>query len=74
MPLAEAAELATAFFDLAPEPHSYFTNGEWTHVLDAPDPVATLNGWDPISDATFDAGIICIGDGMAALLWVEVED
>ncbi len=71
---AEASELATAFLDLAPEPHSYFTNGEWTAALSSADATANSVAWDPISDATFDAGIICLGDGMAAMLWVEDED
>ncbi|MDQ6612160.1 MAG: hypothetical protein M3Y64_06980 [Gemmatimonadota bacterium] len=74
MPIAEAADLATQFLDLAPEPHSYFTNGDWTTAIDANHTIATLNGWDPISDATFDSGVVCVGDGVAAILWVEDED
>ena len=74
MPMAEASEFATAFLDLAPEPHSYFTNGEWSMATDTHDAEATLEGWDPISDAAFDAGVVCVGDGVAALLWVEDEE
>ena len=74
MPLADATELATAFLDLAPEPHTYFTNGEWIGALEDDGSLETTIGWDPISDATFDAGIVCVGDGMTAMLWVEDED
>ena len=74
MPLADATELATAFLDLAPEPHTYFTNGEWIGALEDDGSLGTTIGWDPISDATYDAGIICVGDDMTAMLWVEDED
>lgn len=72
MPLATASELATQFFDPIPEPHAYFTNAEWTH--DDGSELATLHGWTPISDATFDSGVVCLGDGRAALLWMQDED
>lgn len=74
MPLDVASELATQFFDLAPEPHSYFTNGDWEIAPDADRTPATLIGWDPISASSFDAGIVCVGDGVAAVLWVEDDD
>lgn len=74
MSLQTAAEFATQLFDLVPEPHAYFTNGEWTMQADADHGVATLHGFDPISDATLDSGVVCIGDGRAALLWVQDED
>lgn len=78
MSLAKASDLATRFFDLVPEPHTYFTNGDWTTSSDARSdpthPLATLEGWDPISDATYDSGVVCVGEGSAAVLWVEEED
>jgi hypothetical protein len=82
MSLAQASDLATRFFDLVPEPHTYFTNGDWTTssdpTLDATSasthPLATLEGWDPISDATYDSGVVCVGEGSAAVLWVEEAD
>ena len=72
MPFTVAAEFATRFLDLVPEPHSYFTNSDWAVTGDSAP--ATLNGWTPISDATFDSGVVCLGDGAAAMLWVEDED
>ena len=74
MPFDVASGLAERFFDLAPEPHAYFTNGDWDFSSAAERAPATLTGWDPISDSTFDAGIVCVGDGTVALLWVEDED
>lgn len=74
MPITVASDLATQLFDGVPEPHSYFTNGDWEVAGEATDQPATLRGWDPISDASFDSGVVCIGDGSAALLWVEDED
>ncbi len=71
MPQHHAEELATAFLDLAPEPHSYFTNGEWNGALEDDGSLGTTVGWDPISTAAFDAGVVCVGDGMTAILWVE---
>ena len=32
MSIESAFDLATRFFDLAPEPHSFFTNGEWSRA------------------------------------------
>ena len=72
MPFAEAADLATQIFDLAPEPHAYFTNGDW--VVTGESEPATLNGWDPLSESAFDSGVVCVGDGRAVLLWVEDDD
>lgn len=74
MSLTAAADLATEFFDLVPEPHAYFTNGEWTTNHDANHEPAALLSWDPISDAAFDSGVVCLGDGSTALFWIEDEE
>ncbi|MGV3707777.1 MAG: hypothetical protein ACO1Q7_02980 [Gemmatimonas sp.] len=71
MTFSRASDLSTALLDSVAEPHRYFTNGDWA-VGDEGE--ATFNGWNPISDATFDSGIVCIGDGHAALFWVQDED
>ncbi|HEY0931214.1 MAG TPA: hypothetical protein VGE27_14935 [Gemmatimonas sp.] len=72
MSLASAADLATPLFDAVPEPHAYFTNGDW--VMNPNGGEATLRGWNPISDATFDSGVVCLGAGRAAVFWVQDED
>lgn len=74
MPIESASDLATRFFDLAPEPHSFFTNGEWSRSADAENSPATLHAFDPISDATLDSGVVCLGDGQAALLWIQDDE
>ena len=75
MSRAEATELTEAFFDLAPEPHVYFTNGSWAELFDEDNESPSDNvSFDPISSATFDAGVICVGDGVTTILWVEDED
>ncbi|MEP7096386.1 MAG: hypothetical protein ABI748_01880, partial [Dokdonella sp.] len=75
MSRAEATELAEAFLDLAPEPHVYFTNGSWADLFDEENKSSSDSvSFDPISNATFDAGVICVGDGVTAILWVEDED
>ncbi|MFN8666869.1 MAG: hypothetical protein U0164_06650 [Gemmatimonadaceae bacterium] len=77
MPLAQAAELASDLFALVPLPMTCFTNGEWADALgDADDAGEALEsvGFDPISDATLDAGVVCVGEEVTLLLWVEDED
>ncbi|BAH40501.1 MAG TPA: hypothetical protein DGD08_04585 [Gemmatimonas aurantiaca] len=73
MSLAAASDLATPMFDAVPEPHTYFTNGDWT-MNPSGNGEATLHGWNPISDATFDSGVVCLGDGRAAVFWIQDED
>jgi hypothetical protein len=73
MPLSTASELSAQLLDGVPEPHRYFTNGDWTVDEDGSGE-ATLNGWNPISDATFDSGVVCLGESRAALFWVQDED
>lgn len=45
----------------------FFTNGTW---------LAEANGgsWAPLSDATFDGGVIGFDDDCAFIYWVEEED
>jgi hypothetical protein len=74
MSRALATELADAFLDLAPEPHVYFTNGAWADLFDEGNELSDSVSFDPISDATFDAGVVCVGEGVVAILWVEDED
>jgi hypothetical protein len=74
MPLAIASDLATQFVDLAPEPQSFFTNGDWSMTDDATTGPATMGAFDPISDATLDSGVVCLGDGRAALFWVQDDE
>lgn len=77
IPLAEAEELASALIALVPLPMTCFTNGDWADAFDADrDSGESLEsvGFDPISDATLDAGIVCVSEEVTLLLWVEDED
>ena len=77
IPLAEAEELASALIALVPLPMTCFTNGDWVDAFDADrDSGESLEsvGFDPISDATLDAGIVCVSEEVTLLLWVEDED
>lgn len=77
MPLAEAGELASNLLALVPQPMHCFTNGDWAEAfgddLESPELLESV-GFDPISDATLDAGIVCVGEGATLVLWVEDED
>lgn len=77
MPLDEASEFASSLLALVPQPMHCFTNGDWAEAfgddLESPELLESV-GFDPISDATIDAGIVCVGDGVTVVLWVEDED
>jgi hypothetical protein len=75
MPEARAAELADAFLAQFGPGTRYFSNGNW-HLP----PVARTDGvvwgasWDPVTPATFDAGVLVIGPEQSGCLWIEDED
>jgi len=73
MPQADASALAASFLELVPPPQRYFTNGDWADVMgeggEAPESV----GFDPLSNAAIDAGIVCVGEEITAILWVQDE-
>jgi hypothetical protein len=73
MPMRTAQELATEFLDLAPEPHTYFTNGEWD-LLASDDTLASEVSFDPLTEAAFNAGVVCVGEAVAAVLWVQDDE
>jgi hypothetical protein len=75
MPEREARDLATGFLGLVTDARIWFTNGTWTEPPEVlPNGVARMGSWDPISEATFDAVLICVGARETALLCVEDED
>ena len=72
MPAWLAAELANRFCELFPESTRYFTNGTWeTGPSGQPDQART---WSPLTEATFDAGVIAVTDGFVGVAWAEDED
>jgi hypothetical protein len=74
MPLAEATALATGLLLLVPPPFACFTNGDWADAFRDESDTGEGFSFDPISDATLDAGIVCVGDGCTAIFWVEDEE
>ncbi len=68
----EAALLTDRFFALFDGPVRCFTNGNLV-VQDA-DPTEVPGSWNPITEATFDAGVVCLGNSRIGILWVEDED
>lgn len=75
MPEARAAELADLFLAQFGPGTRYFSNGTWhlppTVVSDR---VVQGPSWDPVTPATFDAGVLAIGPACSGCLWVEDED
>lgn len=71
IPPAEAARLAAAFMALfAGSQVDCFTNASLSEHGGG----LTVNAWTPLTDATFDGGIIVLSTERAACLWVEDED
>jgi len=76
MPERSAAELSAGFlrgFDDGAA--SFFTNVDYSGEGRALGP-STWAGpdWKPVTEATFDAGVIAISGVQAACLWIEDED
>lgn len=72
MPENEAAMLTERFFALFDASVRCFTNGNLV-VRDA-NPTEVPGSWDPITEATFDAGVVCLSSSRIGILWVEDED
>jgi hypothetical protein len=66
MPHERAESIAQSFFDQYSEATSrYYSNGNWT----------LRESWNPLTEATFDAGIIITGaDKKYFCIWFEDED
>ena len=74
IPAADADALVNELLAMVPEPFTCFTNGDWADVFG--DDAQQQNGFsfDPLTDSALDAGIVCVGDGVTAVLWVEDEE
>ena len=68
--LEEARDLAQRFLSLFEEGARFFTNGD---PFDASDRYRSRS-WQPISAATFDAGVIAVSRDRVGIFWVEDED
>ena len=71
-----AVSISQQFLAAFVEPVRYFTNA----IFDAEyEPqirceLVTLKSWNPISDSTFDTGVICLDATHIGILWAEDED
>jgi hypothetical protein len=75
----DADRLAQAFLAHVGTGAAYVTNGTWADGAWAEPPRRSGSGatglsWKPLSKATFDAGVLAVGEQVAAILWVEDED
>ncbi len=71
---ADAESLVSDLLAMVPEPFSCFTNGDWADVFGDASQRAHGVSFDPLTESALDAGIVCVGDGVTAVLWVEDED
>ena len=74
MQFEEADRLAQAFLAHVGTGAVYFTNGSWVETWQPREPGAIGLTWKSLSEATFDAGVLAVGEHVAAILWVEDED
>lgn len=74
IPAAEADALVSDLLAMVPEPYTCFTNGDWADVFGEESQQQNGFSFDPLTDSALDAGIVCVGDGVTAVLWVEDED
>ncbi|MDZ4656599.1 MAG: hypothetical protein SH868_03370 [Bythopirellula sp.] len=66
IPLAEAELLSNAFIELFKgQICRFYSNGEW-HI--------PYQEWTPATDATFDGGILALGEHLSGCVWFEDED
>jgi hypothetical protein len=70
MPRATAREHAEYFVnEFTDDNTSTYSNGDWPEYHQR-----SSSGWNPMTSATFDAGVIVIHKDYVACLWVEDED
>jgi hypothetical protein len=75
MPADRAAKFADSFLRQFGTGVRYFTNGlfhEGWHRLSGT--VVAGPSWDPVTEATFDTGVLVVGELRSGCLWVEDED
>jgi hypothetical protein len=71
MPADAARQLATAFLANFDDNAQFLTNSR--RFLDDSHPGGNY-GWEPISQASFDTGVLVEANGVIGIVWVEDED
>jgi cell wall assembly regulator SMI1 len=76
MSIDDAEALAKAFIELfSTQNGRYFSNGNWHLPYDQIEPAVWAHpGWTPATDATFDGGILALGELSSGCVWFEDED
>lgn len=75
MPRAQAQQLASQFLANFDSSARYFSNGTWHEEGNTfTGGSGSGIGWDPVTSATFDTGVLVIGPDRSGCLWVEDED
>lgn len=72
MPRTRADELAREFVSAQEPGAKFFSNADWSQYFDRPIPSSFA--WDNLTESTFDAGVLAIGERLASCVWVEDED
>ena len=75
MPLEVAEGLCATFLQgFADESTVFFTNIDYSREGKRGRNVSSGPNWNPVTKATFDAGVIAISKSRSACLWIEDED
>ena len=76
MPPEDAARIADAVLhDAVAVPARFYTNGSYDKQPETlSDRVTCGPSWNPITDATFDSGVVFVTACKIGLLWIEDED
>jgi hypothetical protein len=70
MPKEQASKYALWFVEqYSSQECKLYTNGDWVNYHQK-----SSNGWHPLTDATFDGGIIIVHPQYAICIWVQDED
>lgn len=71
----DAARLAADFLAHVGREAEFLTNGTWATKQAVGSNGAVYGpAWEPVSKATFDAGVVGVGSALVAMVWVEDED
>ena len=75
MPAARAAELADRFLGQFAAGARFFTNGNfYEERKKISDSAWSGPSWNPVTEATFDTGLLVLATGWHGCLWIEDED
>jgi hypothetical protein len=73
MPAARAKELAYQFLASQETGAKFYINADWSEYF-APKQGPSSFGWNPLTESTFDAVVLVVGQRYATCIWVEDED